>query len=259
MSKNPTVRRIAFDFLFCSIYSIWIHFRLKLKIYTMLATSWKTILLMNWIANDPIGCHRHHHQIFQQLPSIQRTPAIRHCTLMTNWNFDIGMTFWFGFFSVLINFEWISFKNIIRITDFIKRNISMDYFSAYVKEKRKKQLWAVEFNNYVKFGQSNVFAALGGTQFSIYECTQNGSIKLLTCFEDPDVSNIIKYFWFYFDRIWPFWIQDSNFVELKICIFVVLIGERRFLHWLLVSDWFTTKNCFGDSWWTRRYSNFPTA
>lgn len=122
--------------------------------------------------------------------------------------------------------------------DFMKRNIFIDNFSASVKEKRKKQLWAVEFNNYVKFGQSNVFAAFGGTQFSIYECTQNGSIKLLTCFEDPDVSN-------HFDFIS---IRFGHFKELKICIFVVLIGERRFLHWLLVSDWYTTKICFGDSW-----------
>lgn len=53
-----------------------------------------------------------------------------------------------------------------------------------------KQLWCVEFNNYLKSGEPKIFAALGGPQFSIYECTPSGNIKLIMCYADEDVREI---------------------------------------------------------------------
>lgn len=67
------------------------------------------------------------------------------------------------------------------------QNVGVVFFRSYVKENRSKQLWSIEFNNFLNDGQPKIFVALGGSQFSIYECLENGNIKLLMCFADPDV------------------------------------------------------------------------
>lgn len=35
-----------------------------------------------------------------------------------------------------------------------------------------------------------MFAVVGGSQFSIYECMPSGPIKLQMCFEAPDVNDV---------------------------------------------------------------------
>lgn len=65
---------------------------------------------------------------------------------------------------------------------------------TFVQDKeRKKEIWAVNFNHFVKPGQPNIFAAVGGPRFWIYEATVHGKINLLMCYEDPDVSFFFKY------------------------------------------------------------------
>lgn len=59
---------------------------------------------------------------------------------------------------------------------------------SHVKERHAQKLWAIEFNNFLQDDQPKIFATLGGAQFSIYECTEKGTIKLLMRFVDPDVS-----------------------------------------------------------------------
>lgn len=69
---------------------------------------------------------------------------------------------------------------------------------SHIKEKPAQKFWAIEFNNYLKDGQSKIFVALGGAQFSIYECPEMGNIKLLMRFVDPDVSVIFRVFFGHF-------------------------------------------------------------
>lgn len=59
---------------------------------------------------------------------------------------------------------------------------------SHVKERNAKKLWAIEFNTLLRDDQPKIFVALGGAQYSIYECTEKGTIKLLMRFVDPDVS-----------------------------------------------------------------------
>lgn len=52
----------------------------------------------------------------------------------------------------------------------------------------KLALWCVEFNQFLSNNQPSVFAAVGGTKISIFECLANGKFKFVLCFADPDVS-----------------------------------------------------------------------
>lgn len=60
---------------------------------------------------------------------------------------------------------------------------------SFVQNKDEvKDIWAVNFNHFMKCGQPKIFAAVGGPRFWIYEVTSNGKMKLLMCGEDDDVS-----------------------------------------------------------------------
>lgn len=74
------------------------------------------------------------------------------------------------------------------------KSIIFQMSRSFIKEKRNRQLWGIQFNHCLKPDQPNVFAVTGGTQFSIYECTPKGQLELQMCFEDPDVSNFILSF-----------------------------------------------------------------
>ncbi|XP_055312080.1 polycomb protein esc-like [Sitodiplosis mosellana] len=61
--------------------------------------------------------------------------------------------------------------------------------SSFLKFKKDTpKMWSVEFNHFLKPGQPNIFALVGGQWFSIYESTANGQIKQLMYYKDPDAK-----------------------------------------------------------------------
>lgn len=71
------------------------------------------------------------------------------------------------------------------------------YFSCYLKEDHGQPIFGVQFNQNLRDGQPLVFATAGNNRVTVYECLENGSVKLLQCYSDPDVSKnlVLKYRW----------------------------------------------------------------
>lgn len=176
-----------------------------------------------------IAAGRHRDRIFRLLPSNHRIRALDHpYTLKTNWVLNIGM------FCAVHEFFRLVLNEFLTIC------------SSFVKEARKKDIWAVEFDNYVKSGGSNRFAAVSGVRISIYECTATGAINLITSFEDNDVSDLILF-------------MTQNYVKRAFrhwCF--IKTAEWGFLHMLLVNYWNTGTVCAVDSWQTWRHPNLWT-
>lgn len=61
---------------------------------------------------------------------------------------------------------------------FVSLNKSNSCSSFINDKKHRRQLWSVEFNNFLKPGESNIFAVVGGPRISIYQTMPNGEIKL---------------------------------------------------------------------------------
>lgn len=61
---------------------------------------------------------------------------------------------------------------------------------SFIQEKAAKIVYDVQFNQFPGPNQPNIFAAVAGNRVSLYQCeaTPNGRIKLIDCYEDPDVS-----------------------------------------------------------------------
>lgn len=60
-------------------------------------------------------------------------------------------------------------------------------------QKNKIELWSVEFNNYLKPTEPNIFAVAGGPYCLIFKATLDGTIELITGLQDPDVRFYIYF------------------------------------------------------------------
>ena len=62
------------------------------------------------------------------------------------------------------------------------------YFSCYFKEDHNQPIFGVQFNQHLREGQPLVFATAGNNRITVYQCLDDGSVKPLQCYSDPDVS-----------------------------------------------------------------------
>lgn len=72
-------------------------------------------------------------------------------------------------------------------------NFILIYCSYHVKENHGQAIFGISFNQWLGSDQPLIFATAGSNRCTIYECPRQGSIKLLMCYADPDVSLSFKH------------------------------------------------------------------
>lgn len=68
-------------------------------------------------------------------------------------------------------------------------NKCLMFSRTYVKEDHGSPLFGVQFNHYLKPEQLPIFASVGANRVSVYRCLKNGSMEMVQCYADPDVSD----------------------------------------------------------------------
>lgn len=68
--------------------------------------------------------------------------------------------------------------------------VSFFKYRSMVEEDHGKPLYGVQFNHCLKKEAPLIFATVGTNRVTVYECPDDGSIKLLQCYEDEDDDEI---------------------------------------------------------------------
>jgi polycomb protein EED len=121
---------------------------------------------------------------------------------------------------------------------------SLYRFNCFLTEENAKQIFAVQFNHFVK--DRNIFATASGYRISIYECVEPKEledegieedeedfcgIKLLRCFEDPDRDEV------FYTLAWSFEANGSPIIACggvrSVCRIIYCNGpglrEKKFI------------------------------
>ena len=60
-------------------------------------------------------------------------------------------------------------------------------FSYWFREDHRSPIFGVQFNQHLPEGQ-NYFATVGSNRISVYECLNDGSVRLVQCYADTDAD-----------------------------------------------------------------------
>ena len=63
-------------------------------------------------------------------------------------------------------------------------------FSYWLREDHRSPIFGVQFNQHLPDGQ-NYFATVGSNRLSVYECLNDGTIRLVQCYADTDTDECL--------------------------------------------------------------------
>ncbi|RWS14956.1 polycomb protein EED-like protein [Dinothrombium tinctorium] len=77
-------------------------------------------------------------------------------------------------------------------------------FTCFLKENHNTPVFGVQFNPHLQEEKRYVFATVGSNRISIYECLQNGCIRLLQAYADPDCEES------FYSCVWTYDTNNMN-------------------------------------------------